>query len=78
VYEKQPGGLFKNRKEPVSPPVDLVPAEMTEVHLEVLRGGDTYALTFRKPAAHVGRPLKATPAIESILCAPEVAVPALR
>jgi len=25
VYEKQPGGLFKNRKEPVSPPVDLVP-----------------------------------------------------
>jgi len=55
-----------------------VPAEMTEVHLEVLRGGDTYALTFRKPAAHVGRPLKATPAIESILCAPEVAVPALR
>ena len=74
VYEKQPGSLFKNRKEPVSPPVDLVPPEMTEVHLEVLRGGDTYALTFRKPAAHVGRPLKATPATESILCAPEVAV----
>ena len=51
VYEKQPGGLYKNRKEPVSPPVDLVPPEMIDVRLEVLRGGDTYALTFRKPAA---------------------------
>jgi ubiquinone/menaquinone biosynthesis C-methylase UbiE len=70
VYEKQPGGLFKNRKEPVSPPVDLVPPEMIDVRLEVLRGGDTYALTFRKPAARVGRPLKATPATEFILCAP--------
>ncbi len=78
VYEKQPGGLFKNRKEPVSPPVDLVPPAMTEVHLEVLRGGDTYALTFRKPAAHDGRLLNATPATESILCAQEDAFPALR
>jgi ubiquinone/menaquinone biosynthesis C-methylase UbiE len=50
VYEKQPGSLFKNRKEPVSAPLELLPSEMTEVHLEILRGGDTYALTFRKPA----------------------------
>jgi SAM-dependent methyltransferase len=77
VYEKQPGGLFKNRKEPVSPPIDLVPPEMTEVHLEVLRGGDTYALTFRKPAANAGRPLNARSATESILCEPDIAVLAL-
>ena len=50
IYEKQPGGMFKNRKEPVSAPIDLVPAEMQEVHLEELRDGQFYALTFRKPA----------------------------
>jgi ubiquinone/menaquinone biosynthesis C-methylase UbiE len=77
VYEKQPGGMFKNRTKPVSPPVDLVPSEMTEVHLELLRGGDTYALTFRKPAAHAGRSLNAASAAESILCAQETAVPVL-
>ena len=49
VYEKQPGGLFKNRKQPVRPPIDLVPAEMREVHLELLMDGLFYALTFRKP-----------------------------
>ncbi len=49
VYEKQPGSLFKNRKAPVSAPVDLLPAEMQEVHLEELRDGQFYALTFRKP-----------------------------
>jgi ubiquinone/menaquinone biosynthesis C-methylase UbiE len=49
VYEKQPGGLFKNRKQPVRPPIDLVPAEMREVHLELLLDGLFYALTFRKP-----------------------------
>jgi ubiquinone/menaquinone biosynthesis C-methylase UbiE len=51
VYEKQPGSLFKNRKEPVTAPVDLVPPEMQDVHLEELRDGQFYALTFRKPAA---------------------------
>ncbi|HXN48280.1 MAG TPA: class I SAM-dependent methyltransferase [Bryobacteraceae bacterium] len=49
VYEKQPGGLFKNRKAPVSAPVDLVPAEMQDIHLEELRDGQFYVLTFRKP-----------------------------
>jgi ubiquinone/menaquinone biosynthesis C-methylase UbiE len=52
IYEKGPGGhLYKNRKQPVSAPVDLIPPEMQEVHLEQMRNGDTYALTFRKPAA---------------------------
>ena len=51
VYEKQPGGLYKNRKEPVSAPIDLLPPEMQEIHLEELVKGNTYALTFRKPHA---------------------------
>jgi ubiquinone/menaquinone biosynthesis C-methylase UbiE/uncharacterized protein YbaR (Trm112 family) len=50
VYEKQPGSLFKDRKAPVTAPVDLLPAEMQEIHLEELREGQFYALTFRKPA----------------------------
>src|SRR5450755_892985 len=51
VYEKGLGGYFKNRKEPVRAPVDLVPPAMEEVHLESLRNGMFYALTFRKPEA---------------------------
>jgi ubiquinone/menaquinone biosynthesis C-methylase UbiE len=51
VYEKGPGGhLYKNRKEPVSAPIDLVPLEMQEIHLEIGRTGEWYMLTFRKPA----------------------------
>jgi ubiquinone/menaquinone biosynthesis C-methylase UbiE len=49
VYEKGLGGFFKNRKEPVSAPIDLLPPEMQEVHLESLKSGMFYALTFRKP-----------------------------
>ena len=51
VYEKAPGGLYKDRKAPVSAPIDLLPPEMQEVHLEELRDGQFYALTFRKPRA---------------------------
>jgi ubiquinone/menaquinone biosynthesis C-methylase UbiE len=52
VYEKGPGGhLYKNRKQPVSPPIDLAPPEMQEIHLETGRTGEWYMLTFRKPAA---------------------------
>ncbi len=52
VYENGPGGhLYKNRKEPVSPPIDLVPPEMQEIHLETGRTGEWYMLTFRKPAS---------------------------
>jgi ubiquinone/menaquinone biosynthesis C-methylase UbiE len=51
IYEKGPGGhLYKNRKSPVSAPIDLVPPEMQQIHLEEMRTGDWYALTFRKPA----------------------------
>jgi len=41
---------FKNRQEPVTAPIDLVPPEMQEVHLEILREGRFYALTFCKPS----------------------------
>jgi ubiquinone/menaquinone biosynthesis C-methylase UbiE len=52
VFEKGPGGhLYRNRKQPVSAPIDLVPPEMLEIHLELARSGQWYMLTFRKPAA---------------------------
>jgi ubiquinone/menaquinone biosynthesis C-methylase UbiE len=52
IYEKGPGGhLYKNRKQPVSAPIDLVPPEMQETHLQTGRSGEWYMLTFRKPAA---------------------------
>jgi ubiquinone/menaquinone biosynthesis C-methylase UbiE len=51
IYEKGLGGhLYKNRKQAVAAPVDLVPPEMQEIHLEEMRYGDWYTLTFRKPA----------------------------
>jgi len=52
TYERLPvtSGYFKNRREPVTAPIDLVPPEMQEVHLEMLRDGRFYALTFRKPS----------------------------
>jgi ubiquinone/menaquinone biosynthesis C-methylase UbiE len=52
IYEKGPGGhLYKNRKQPVSAPIDLVPPEMQQIHLEIGRTGEWYMLTFRKPAS---------------------------
>jgi len=60
-FERAPitGGYFKNRKEPVAAPVDLVPPEMLETHLEILTvvgKNRFYALTFRKPATCSSRP----------------------
>jgi ubiquinone/menaquinone biosynthesis C-methylase UbiE len=56
AYERAPitGGLYKNRQEPVTPPVDLVPPQMLETHLEILNvigKNRFYVLTFRKPLA---------------------------
>jgi ubiquinone/menaquinone biosynthesis C-methylase UbiE len=52
AYERFPitGRYFKNRTEAVTAPVDLVPAEMQEIHVETLWEGRFYALTFRKPS----------------------------
>jgi ubiquinone/menaquinone biosynthesis C-methylase UbiE len=51
VYEQTPliSRLFKNRGQAVASPVDLVPPQMQEVQVELLRGGRFYVLTFRKP-----------------------------
>jgi ubiquinone/menaquinone biosynthesis C-methylase UbiE len=52
TYERSPviGRYFKNREEVVAAPIDLVPPEMKEIHLEILRDGQFYVLTFRKPS----------------------------
>jgi ubiquinone/menaquinone biosynthesis C-methylase UbiE len=54
MYERGPitSGFYRNRKEPVTAPVDLVPPEMLETRLEFLKPmgkNRFYALTFRKP-----------------------------
>ena len=54
TYERSPitSGYFKNRQEPVAPPIDLVPPQMLETRLEILNvigKNHFYTLTFRKP-----------------------------
>jgi ubiquinone/menaquinone biosynthesis C-methylase UbiE len=53
TYEKIPitSSYYKNRHTTVKIPIDLVPPEMQEIHLEMIKGGQFYAITFRKPAA---------------------------
>jgi ubiquinone/menaquinone biosynthesis C-methylase UbiE len=53
TYERVPvtSLFFRNRAAPVQAPVELVPPEMQEIHLETLWRGRFYALTFRKPLA---------------------------
>jgi ubiquinone/menaquinone biosynthesis C-methylase UbiE len=52
TYEHMPiaSGYFKDRREAVAAPIDLVPPQMQEIHLESLLNDRFYALTFRKPA----------------------------
>ncbi len=51
TYEKIPitSSYYKNRLTTVKIPIDLVPPEMQEIHLEMIKGGLFYAITFRKP-----------------------------
>jgi ubiquinone/menaquinone biosynthesis C-methylase UbiE len=53
TYEHIPitSGYFKDRQQAVTAPIDLVPPEMQETHLEMLWDGRFYALTFRKPSS---------------------------
>jgi ubiquinone/menaquinone biosynthesis C-methylase UbiE len=44
------GRLFRTHREPVIPPLHLIPQEMQQVELHPLRDGQFYAITFRKPA----------------------------
>jgi ubiquinone/menaquinone biosynthesis C-methylase UbiE/uncharacterized membrane protein YhaH (DUF805 family) len=52
TYEKSPitGGFYSNRKEAVTVPIDLMPPEMEDIRVEMLKDGKFYAITFRKPA----------------------------
>ena len=54
TYEKIPytSSFYGDRKQAVTVPIDLVPTEMEDIHLEMLKDGKFYAITFRKPAAH--------------------------
>jgi ubiquinone/menaquinone biosynthesis C-methylase UbiE len=53
TYENIPytSSFFGTRNEAVKVPIDLVPAEMEEIRVEMLKGGQFYAITFRKPSA---------------------------
>jgi len=53
TYEKIPytSSFYGDRKQAVTVPIDLVPPEMQDIHLEMLKDGKFYAITFRKPAA---------------------------
>jgi ubiquinone/menaquinone biosynthesis C-methylase UbiE len=53
TYEKIPytSSYYGDRKQAVTVPIDLVPPEMQDIHLEMLKDGKFYAITFRKPAA---------------------------
>ncbi len=50
-YENLPvtGGFYGNRKQAIAAPLDLLPAEVQEVRVKDIAGGDLYCLTFRKP-----------------------------
>jgi len=56
TYERIPitSAYFKDRKEEITVPIDLVPAEMEEIRLEMLKDGKFFAITFRKPVERVG------------------------
>jgi ubiquinone/menaquinone biosynthesis C-methylase UbiE len=53
TYEKIPftSSFYSNRKQAVTVPIDLVPTEMEDIHVEMLKEGKFYAITFRKPLA---------------------------
>jgi ubiquinone/menaquinone biosynthesis C-methylase UbiE len=53
TYEKIPytSSFYGDRKQAVTVPIDLVPPEMEDIHVDMLKDGKFYAITFRKPAA---------------------------
>lgn len=53
TYEKIPytSSYYGDRKQPVTVPIDLVPPEMEDIRVEMLKNGKFYAITFRKPMA---------------------------
>jgi len=55
TYENIPftSSFYSGRKEVVKVPVDLVPPEMEDIRVEMLKEGKFYAVLFRKPATQV-------------------------
>ena len=53
TYEKIPytSSFYGDRNKPVTVPVDLVPAEMQDIRVHMLKDGKFYAITFTKPTA---------------------------
>jgi len=53
VYENMPiaSSYYKNREQEVTTPIDLIPAAMEEIHLEMIKNNQFYVITFRKPPA---------------------------
>jgi ubiquinone/menaquinone biosynthesis C-methylase UbiE len=53
TYEKLPitSSFYSNRDQTVKVPIDLVPPEMEEIRVDMLKDGKFYAITFRKPKA---------------------------
>jgi ubiquinone/menaquinone biosynthesis C-methylase UbiE len=53
TYEKIPytSSFYSKRKQTVTVPIDLVPPEMEDIRVNMLKDGKFYAITFRKPAA---------------------------
>jgi ubiquinone/menaquinone biosynthesis C-methylase UbiE len=53
TYENIPytSSFYSTRKDAVKVPIDLVPPEMEDIHVEMLKDGKFYAITFRKPPA---------------------------
>jgi SAM-dependent methyltransferase len=51
AYQNIPytSSFYSDRKDAVTVPIDLVPPEMEDIRVEILRGGKFYAITFRKP-----------------------------
>jgi ubiquinone/menaquinone biosynthesis C-methylase UbiE len=43
-------GFFNSSRDPVSPPIDLLPSDATEIRLSEIRDGLYYCLRFRKPS----------------------------
>ena len=51
TYENIPftSSFYSKRKQAVTVPIDLVPKEMEDIRVEMLKDGKFYAITFRKP-----------------------------
>jgi ubiquinone/menaquinone biosynthesis C-methylase UbiE len=75
TYERGPitSFFYRNRKQAVAPPVDLVPAGMLETHLEVIDvvgKNRFYALTFRKPGGVDSQSISASASEQTVAASP--------